>query len=954
MDTNFEKAYDEVRSLVDTFKTNEQHYLSNDYQEAEVRKDFIDKFFIALGWDVNHDEQKNPYHQEVKIEKTQSNQKRPDYAFYLDPDYKDPVLFVEAKKSASDLDNPDYYFQTIKYGWNANTPIALLTDFEELHILDCRYKPNLKHIFNASHKEYHYSQFTDKEIFSEIYYLFSREAVSGNSLEEYAKSLGKPSGKAIQNELFKLETKPIDEDFLLYIDSLRETLAKAFKKNDIELNSGELTEAVQRTIDRLVFIRFLEDKQIEPDYYIDKFGDSGSSWKDFISVCRRFDAKYNGVVFKKHFIDGQNFSGPELSEFSEICNDICHLNSPYDFDKIPVHILGSIYERFLGKIVHATDQRVKIEEKPEVRKAGGVYYTPKYIMDYIVKNTVGQLIEGKTPLEISKLRIADIACGSGSFLIGAYEYLLDYHKRYYHNNPDKAKKDGCLENDGNYVLSIKQKQKILLNNIYGVDIDPQAVEVTELSLYLKMLEDESTATANDMQVLFHEKILPDLKNSIICANSLIGTDILTEGLFSGDKERKLNPMDFKTAFPEVFKNGGFDAIVGNPPFIQLSADPGLDEDVKKYLLQIYKSSMGRLNTFGFFIARAINIIKSDCLVGYIVPNTIQDYYSDLRKNILDTCLINSIVTFDKLPFKDAIVENVILILKKNNTENIRIENNVNLIHYGNISFITKKSILQKSFISSPHYSFNINLEPKKEVLKKKFEENSIQLGSLFEINQAIALKNDRSKWISKTKVNTNYKPLLVGGKNINRYELIWDGTYLNYDLKGIHSCKRQDIFLTNEKIYFRRVANKLIATIDTEKFYGLHTLVVMNLKQGNNEYNIRYFLGILNSALFSFYYRIAFASNKTVFSEVGARQVQLLHVPKINFQIQNEKSEHDKMVQLVDQMLNVKKILQDTKTDRDKDYYERRCKELDNQIDRLVYELYGLTEEEIKIVEDKE
>ena len=243
------------------------------------------------------------------------------------------------------------------------------------------------------------------------------------------------------------------------------------------------------------------------------------------------DAKYNGVVFKKSLIDTRNIIEPDDKTFSAICDELSHENTPYNFDAIPIHILGSIYERFLGKVVHATDKRATIEEKPEVRKAGGVYYTPQYIVNYIVENTVGKLIEGKTPKQIAKMRFADIACGSGSFLITVFETLLDYHKQYYQQNPEQAKKDGCILYEGAYRLSLKQKQEILTNNIYGVDIDQQAVEVTQLSLYLKLLEDETTATANDTWVLFKEQLLPDLNKNIVCGNSLIGTDILDLTLF---------------------------------------------------------------------------------------------------------------------------------------------------------------------------------------------------------------------------------------------------------------------------------------------------------------------------------------------------------------------------------------------------------------------------------------
>ncbi|MCX6166212.1 MAG: N-6 DNA methylase, partial [Ignavibacteriae bacterium] len=659
---NFDTAFKKVIELVEDFKQNEKRYLSPEYQEAEVRRDFIDKFFETLGWDIYHNTQKNPYEQEVKVEKGVSigkAQKRADYAFYITPEFRQPKFYAEAKKPSRNLKNADDYFQTIRYGWSAKTPVAVLTDFEEFHVLDCRFKPNIKNVLdNQYHKSYSYSDYISEDKFKEIYFLFSRNSVQSGSLEKYSDSLPKPKGK--KGETAKAIFKAIDDDFLEYIDGVRERLAKAFKKIDSNLSSEELTEATQRTIDRIVFIRFLEDKLIEPEYIISEFGKRGNPWNDFITVSRKLDAKYNGIVFKKHFIDEQNFSGPEVKEFSKICEDISHLNSPYDFNAIPIHILGSIYERFLGKVVNATAQRVKVEEKPEVRKAGGVYYTPKYIVDYIVENTVGALLRGekeKPPAEISKLRFADIACGSGSFLIGVFDTLLKYYSEYYQQHPIEAKKDGCIEKDGKWILSIKQKQNILLNNIYGVDIDSQAVEVTQLSLALKMLEDESTATANDMQVLFHEKILPDLSKNIVCGNSLIGTDILSGNMFASDagslpwqEERKLNPMDFETMFPHIFKptsstpntsvipaegnkntsgsvipakagiqsEHGFDAIVGNPPYFNIS---NLDKLNIKYFDKIYSEiHTGYNDIMYYFIYKSISLLNENGIIGLITSN----------------------------------------------------------------------------------------------------------------------------------------------------------------------------------------------------------------------------------------------------------------------------------------------------------------------------------------------
>ena len=471
MKTSFGEAWEKIADLSATFKANEARYISPSYQEAEARKDFIDKFFIALGWDVNHDQQTNPYEQEVKVEPSVSaaGQRRADYAFHLAPNYHDVRFFVEAKKLHGDIATADNYFQTIRYGWNTQTPLAALTDFKQFHVLDCRYRPDIATALHCHVAKYHYGEYSDRKKFAEIYWLFSHEAVADGSLEKRAKELAKPRGKAVQRGLFPDGYQSIDESFLNELDEYRTALARTFKAKDSSLDSDTLTELTQRTLDRLVFLRFLEDKGIEPQRLVDRFGDNGTAWEDFIAASRRLDGIYNGVVFKHHaLLDAANFRVDD-AVFADICENLAHVNSPYDFNAIPIHILGSIYERFLGNVIIATDKRVQVQPKPEVRKAGGVYYTPEYIVRYIVENTIGKLIAGKAPDQIAAMRFADIACGSGSFLLGVFDLLLTYHGQYYNDNPKKARKGDCIIHDGKLYLSLRKKRDILLNNIYGVD-----------------------------------------------------------------------------------------------------------------------------------------------------------------------------------------------------------------------------------------------------------------------------------------------------------------------------------------------------------------------------------------------------------------------------------------------------------------------------------------------------
>ena len=279
-----EEAAEIVRGLVDDFEKDEPYYLSSAYNEAQARKDFIDKFLIALGWDVNHDQQTNPYEQEVKVERgvaTGGSQRRADFAFCLAPNFRDVRFFVEAKKPFVDIGTKDF-FQLVRYGWNSQTPLAALTSFEKFHVVDCRYKPDIETALNRSLTKYYYADYTNREKFLEIYWLFSREAVASGSLEKRAKEFPKPSGRAVQRGLFAGGYQSIDESFLAELDEYRTALAHTFKNRNPKLDSETLTELAQRTLDRLVFLRFLEDKGIEAQHLVERFGEKGTVWEDFI------------------------------------------------------------------------------------------------------------------------------------------------------------------------------------------------------------------------------------------------------------------------------------------------------------------------------------------------------------------------------------------------------------------------------------------------------------------------------------------------------------------------------------------------------------------------------------------------------------------------------------------------------------------------------------------------
>ena len=365
----------------------------------------------------------------------------------------------------------------------------------------------------------------------------------------------------------------------------------------------------------------------------------------------------------------------------KIIADLYPPKSRYQFSVISADILGQVYERFLGKVieVHSDGENttVKVEEKPEVRKAGGVYYTPAYIVDYIVENTVGALLADKTPDQVADLRILDPACGSGSFLVGAYQYLLDWHLEYYRRHPRQFR-NRRRETPAGMILTTVEKRRILLNNIYGVDLDQNAVEVSKLSLLLKLLENENEATGMaDMK----EPILPDLSSNIKWGNSLIGSDFfpIDELAIIDDEELlRVKPFDWasEAGFGEIMAAGGFDAVIGNPPYGAL-----FDSLQKDYFSNSYQAMVGKFDAYGFFFERGVDLLKVGGLLGYITPHTwlTVTEAEKLRRFLLDKVSLRQFVALPTKVFKDATVNTIISIVRRDNDPGERLNSLIDVL-----------------------------------------------------------------------------------------------------------------------------------------------------------------------------------------------------------------------------------------------------------------------------------
>lgn len=418
-----EQARTTLARLVEKFDRNYAHYKSAGYSEAQLRIDFLNPWLEAFGWDVPNRQNRPLSQREVITEdrvRVAGRQKAPDYGVQLDGRFR---FYIEAKKPAVNLhDDPAPAVQVRSYGWSKGLPLSFLTDFEELALYDCRANPNARATAATARLEYlRYDQYLAH--FDQVWELLARDEVAAGSLDRRAAAVPDKRG-----------TEPVDVVFLNTLEQMRADLAQGLIQQNPTLDVDGLRYLVQMLLDRIVFLRIAEDREVEPYGDLERLAADrpkekpGDLYKGLLDRFRTAVNRYNSGLF--------DLKADTLSEDVTLPNGVVRgllrelypPQSNYKFDVIGVDILGSAYERFLGKVIQLpTPGKARIVEKPEVRKAGGVYYTPAYIVRYIVQATLGPLCDGRTPAEVAQLRIVDPACGSGSFLLGAYDFLLDWH-----------------------------------------------------------------------------------------------------------------------------------------------------------------------------------------------------------------------------------------------------------------------------------------------------------------------------------------------------------------------------------------------------------------------------------------------------------------------------------------------------------------------------------------------
>jgi len=777
-------------------------------------------------------------------------------------------------------------------------------------------------------------------------------------------------------------------------------------------------------LDRFIFIKVLSDREIEEDYIQtilnkiqkekDQVGTEDSSAHFVYDECKeifeQLDKTYNGSVFSQRAeLDSVKVSDKILSE---ILKDFLSENSIYNFKVIPVEILGIIYEQFLGKVVVTTDKRAKIEYKQDIRKAGGVYYTPDYIVNYIVEKTVGEkLKECKKFEDLLEIKICDPACGSGSFLLAAFDALIKWTIDYYkskvkienHSSELKGlskeeRKLVYLDHDGDVRLTSKIKREILKSCIYGVDIDAQAVEVTKMSLSLKALENTNHYEIHNERTFFHTTILPTLEGNIKCGNSLVGT-----------------PFNWKSEFNLIFKNGGFDCVIGNPPYVRIQTMRESASLQVDFLNEVYKNYIsGNYDVYIIFILKGYKLLNDKGLLGFILPHKFFQGENGIKiRNYIskEKCLTRVVDFTTNQVFENATTYTCLLFLSKERNDFFLYKRFLLGEDYKNLKEI-KFECRDSKILNNNTWNFSNDIISKildkiqkkeylfSDITKKIFKGSSTGNDDIYLLKLVTDSKDIVTVYSKILNENIQIekkilKPFLYG-EDIRRYEEIKTNYYLLFPyynmkdsnkliplkemkenfprafayLKSVQkNLIKRKIDINNNNFYKYSAARSLNEYLQPKllipdmlvklrvnydeagQFYhgaAIHSIVFNELVK---ELEPKFFFAILNSKLFWFFISNTSTALRGNAYRLTPEFLNPFKFPKMNLTVENDKVIHNKLVSLVTRIQKLKKESIFQNIEKNKNLIEREIDSIDRQIDSLVYELYDLTPEEIKIVE---
>lgn len=791
-------AKNNLKELINRFKVNYEFYNNSKYNESECRLEFIDEFLKDFGWDVQNSNGKSPNLKEVVVGSYEQELGKPDYTMTFNGI---STFFVEAKKPAVNiLDNSDCSFQTRRYGWSAKHRISILTNFKELLIYDCSDMPKSNDPTSKNLiAKYNYLEYFDK--YDEIYELISKEIVYNGKFEEKFKS-------------FSAIGQTIDEMFLKQINDWRVQLGQELfniKGGNIE----DINIEIQEFINEIVFLRICEDRNLPLYKTLQKSISIDSMLqKELEKIIEIADKRYNSGIFKERNIINEL----DKNILKNIITDLYYPNSPYDFTVISSNILGEIYEVFISETLIVKNNEVILQAKKENLNRA-IVTTPYDVVKFMVSKSLEKFTNKKSPEEIKKLRIADIACGSGIFLTEVLDYLINYCQDWYEKN---KKYDNLEETYTNtYKLTYKEKKEILTNCLYGVDIDYQAVEVAKFSLLLKVLENETEET-----VINEKPVLPSLDSNIVNGNSLIDLEMIEDA--TTDELINIRPFSFNDI------NGGnkFDLIIGNPPYVK-TEDMIKLQDKKE--VQAYKSkyyvAYKQFDKYFLFIQRAVDLVKDDGTVCYIVPNKFINNVAGekIRELISENKYLKMFIDFNyQQVFKDKTIYSSIILLNKSKEENFE----YSYINSYEEWIINNKSNIYTEIscneIDKNPWILSMDLEKMKE-LKKLFN-NSIRLSEIARPFNGVQTSLNRIYVIKGKEIlgeNENYIIINKNGKkyNIEKEVLKMYFQPINKVEKNVNSF---DPLVTDKYIIFPYDKNGELIDINLSQYSGIKEYLLDN------------------------------------------------------------------------------------------------------------------------------
>lgn len=894
-----EEAKKRVNQLVNEFKDISKSHLDS-MPEEDIKRIFITPLLEALGWN------KFDIESESRVLRG-----RADYLLKLG---NTGVLVVEAKKTNVNL-SEDEGRQAVSYAYHSKIKFAVLTNFKHLRVFHAL--SNIKNIDNNLLKiennpfRLSYEEYVDK---FDYLWLLSKESFENGEIN-----------KLLSSKDLRIN-KPIDKRLLDDLLKIREWLSKDLKSKKMSLTDPQIDEIIQVFIDRLIFMRSVEDRGLEGSGFLLGLDSDVRNQRVqlqlfpyLIEKFKEFNNKYDSRLFESGLLEKEGaFSNEALHKvIRALYFGIEDSQSKYMFNEIPGDIFGNIYEQYLGTILAGTSKRVKLDKESGKRKKMGIYYTPSYIVDYIVKNTVGEYIKDKSIDEILEVRILDPACGSGSFLTRAFQEVCNILLEKLNKGEEGSKTLFKKPRQELKELNLGQKIEVLRNCIYGVDLDEKAVELARLNLMLKVLESEGHETKSAK--------LPHLSN-IRCGNSLID-----EPRIAGDKA-----FNWQAQFPEVFSKGGFDVVVGNPPYIR---NTELDNKDKTYFIKNYKGAYKQYDIYLLFFEKGLNLLKNNGFLGFITPNKfmVSDYAINLRNILLKESKISLILDVsDIIVFEDASTYPAITIIKKE-VDKDKINNKIRynkILNEKELNLNKFTEVPQERFIESKDNRLLFDNDNSKSLLIKKIEKDSKRIKELF-LCQRGSPKN-KIKILENNKKNS--LPCIIS-KDVNRF---YYSVYSKFILSTL-----QNKLLKKEKILLPRTVLSLKAAFDEGNHFIMDRIYFLIAK--DTQTNLKVICALLNARLIDFYYKYNFGTTHVGGGYLDLRGTQIMDIPiKLP-----SKAQEQKFVDLVTQMLTLQQKYHSPKCiGGEKERLEQQIKQTDYMIDEEVYKLYGITDEEKKVIEE--